>query len=97
MSSKSALTGLRIGIIGAGNMGQWERPPRSNGLTPNGLKHRLRIGRKTMHIRPVTRVDVAPAQSIETILDIINQIFATLLSFETLFGIDFSALFGKTS
>ena len=50
-----------------------------------------------MHIRPVTKVDVAPAQSLEAILDIINQVISTLLGFEVLFGIDFSALFGKSN
>ena len=49
-----------------------------------------------MHLRCITKVEVAPAQSVEAILDIINQVISTLVSIELLFGIDFSELSGKS-
>ncbi len=47
-----------------------------------------------MHIRAVTKP--AQAQSAEIVLDIVNQVLATLSSLEKFFGIDISCKFLDT-
>ena len=48
-----------------------------------------------MHIRAITKAQPAPAQSIEIILDVINQLIATIRALENLLGFDVSEMLGK--
>ncbi|MDP7639192.1 MAG: hypothetical protein QGG73_05690 [Candidatus Hydrogenedentes bacterium] len=48
-----------------------------------------------MHIRAITKAQPAPAQSIEIILDVVNQLISTIRALETLLGFDVSQMLGK--
>ena len=51
--------------------------------------------RSQVHIRAITKAQPAPAQSIEIILDVINQLIATIRALENLLGFDVSEMLGK--
>lgn len=49
-----------------------------------------------MHIKPMTKARPAEAQSVEVLLDLVNQIIGTLLGLERLLGFDISGFLTTT-